>query len=70
MNIDHHVYFIAPYTPQELLQVTLSTAAKAYFLLLQRTAFLGYFDFIYCMPNAWLSVPFTFLGHYDPLVRL
>ncbi|KAJ6496631.1 ClpP/crotonase-like domain-containing protein [Mycena vitilis] len=25
-------------------------------------AFLGYFDFIYCMPNAWLSVPFTFLG--------
>ncbi|KAJ7156023.1 ClpP/crotonase-like domain-containing protein [Mycena crocata] len=25
-------------------------------------AFLGYFDFIYCMPNAWLCVPFTFLG--------
>jgi peroxisomal 3,2-trans-enoyl-CoA isomerase len=25
-------------------------------------AFLGHFDFIYCMPNAWLSVPFTFLG--------
>ncbi|EPQ58167.1 ClpP/crotonase [Gloeophyllum trabeum ATCC 11539] len=25
-------------------------------------AFLGYFDFIYCMPNAWLAVPFTFLG--------
>ncbi|KAJ7343534.1 ClpP/crotonase-like domain-containing protein [Mycena albidolilacea] len=25
-------------------------------------AFLGYFDFIYCMENAWLSVPFTFLG--------
>jgi len=25
-------------------------------------AFLGFFDFIYCMPNAWLSVPFTFLG--------
>nr|GAT58728.1 predicted protein [Mycena chlorophos] len=24
-------------------------------------AFLGYFDFIYCMPNAWLSVPFTFI---------
>ncbi|KAJ7273662.1 ClpP/crotonase-like domain-containing protein [Mycena haematopus] len=28
--------------------------------------FLGYFDFIYCMPNAWLSVPFTFLGNCDP----
>ena len=26
------------------------------------TAFLGLFDFIYCMPDAWLSVPFTFLG--------
>ncbi|KAJ7470715.1 ClpP/crotonase-like domain-containing protein [Mycena latifolia] len=25
-------------------------------------ALLGHFDFIYCMPNAWLSVPFTFLG--------
>ncbi|KAJ7063256.1 ClpP/crotonase-like domain-containing protein, partial [Mycena amicta] len=25
-------------------------------------AFLGYFDFIYCMNNVWLSVPFTFLG--------
>ncbi|KAJ6547513.1 ClpP/crotonase-like domain-containing protein [Mycena capillaripes] len=25
------------------------------------SAFLGYFDFIYCMSNAWLSVPFTFL---------
>ncbi|KAJ7740658.1 ClpP/crotonase-like domain-containing protein [Mycena maculata] len=25
-------------------------------------AFLGYFDFIYSMENAWLSVPFTFLG--------
>lgn len=25
-------------------------------------AFLGHFDFIYCVPNAWLSVPFTFLG--------
>ncbi|TDL27508.1 ClpP/crotonase [Rickenella mellea] len=25
-------------------------------------AFLGLFDFVYCMPNAWLSVPFTFLG--------
>ncbi|KAJ7632570.1 ClpP/crotonase-like domain-containing protein [Roridomyces roridus] len=25
-------------------------------------AFLGYFDFIYCMDNAWLCVPFTFLG--------
>jgi len=25
-------------------------------------AFLGHFDFIYCMPNAWLSLPFTFLG--------
>jgi len=25
-------------------------------------AFLGHFDFIYCMPNAWISVPFTFLG--------
>ncbi|THH32126.1 hypothetical protein EUX98_g2077 [Antrodiella citrinella] len=24
--------------------------------------FLGHFDFIYCMPNAWLCVPFTFLG--------
>jgi hypothetical protein len=28
-------------------------------------AFLGYFDFIYCMPNAWLSVPFTFLGPWN-----
>jgi len=26
------------------------------------SAFLGHFDFVYCMPNAWLSVPFTFLG--------
>lgn len=26
------------------------------------TAFLGYFDFIYALPNAWLAVPFTFLG--------
>ncbi|EMD38506.1 hypothetical protein CERSUDRAFT_82780 [Gelatoporia subvermispora B] len=25
-------------------------------------AFLGHFDFIYCMPEAWLSVPFTFIG--------
>ncbi|KAF9552353.1 ClpP/crotonase [Agrocybe pediades] len=25
-------------------------------------AFLGYFDFIYAMPNVWLAVPFTFLG--------
>ncbi|KAJ7709954.1 ClpP/crotonase-like domain-containing protein [Mycena rosella] len=25
-------------------------------------ALIGNFDFIYCMPNAWLSVPFTFLG--------
>ncbi|KAF8921353.1 ClpP/crotonase-like domain-containing protein [Mucidula mucida] len=25
-------------------------------------AFLGYFDLIYCLPDAWLSVPFTFLG--------
>ncbi|KAF9005607.1 ClpP/crotonase-like domain-containing protein [Cyathus striatus] len=25
-------------------------------------AFLGYFDFVYAMPNVWLSVPFTFLG--------
>ncbi|KAF9044280.1 ClpP/crotonase-like domain-containing protein [Panaeolus papilionaceus] len=26
------------------------------------TAFLGYFDFIYSLPHAWLAVPFTFLG--------
>ncbi|KZP24844.1 ClpP/crotonase [Athelia psychrophila] len=25
-------------------------------------AFLGYFDFIYAMPNVWLMTPFTFLG--------
>ncbi|KAJ7774774.1 ClpP/crotonase-like domain-containing protein [Mycena metata] len=25
-------------------------------------ALLGHFDFIYSMPNTWLSVPFTFLG--------
>ncbi|KAL0580236.1 hypothetical protein V5O48_001741 [Marasmius crinis-equi] len=25
-------------------------------------AFLGHFDFIYAVPEAWLSVPFTFLG--------
>ncbi|KAF5365605.1 hypothetical protein D9758_003318 [Tetrapyrgos nigripes] len=25
-------------------------------------AFLGYFDFIYCMPNCWLALPFPFLG--------
>ncbi|KAF8955031.1 ClpP/crotonase-like domain-containing protein [Flammula alnicola] len=25
-------------------------------------AFLGYFDFIYALPSAWLAVPFTFLG--------
>ncbi|PAV23243.1 crotonase [Pyrrhoderma noxium] len=26
------------------------------------SAFLGLFDFIYCMPDVWLSVPFSFLG--------
>jgi len=26
------------------------------------SAFLGHFDFIYCLPETWLSVPFTFLG--------
>ena len=26
------------------------------------SAFLGHFDFIYALPGAWLSVPFTFLG--------
>ncbi|KZT26247.1 ClpP crotonase [Neolentinus lepideus HHB14362 ss-1] len=25
-------------------------------------AFLGHCDFVYCMPNAWLAVPFTFMG--------
>lgn len=25
-------------------------------------AYLGHFDFIYCVPEAYLSVPFTFLG--------
>ncbi|EJD06026.1 ClpP/crotonase [Fomitiporia mediterranea MF3/22] len=25
-------------------------------------AFLGHFDFIYCMPDVWLSVPFSFVG--------
>ncbi|KAJ8078731.1 hypothetical protein PM082_013014 [Marasmius tenuissimus] len=25
-------------------------------------ALLGHFDFIYCVPEAWMSVPFTFLG--------
>jgi len=25
-------------------------------------AFLGQFDFIYTLPNAWLAVPFTFIG--------
>ncbi|KAJ4469487.1 ClpP/crotonase-like domain-containing protein [Lentinula edodes] len=25
-------------------------------------AFLGYFDFIFSVPDSWLSVPFTFLG--------
>ncbi|KXN82073.1 Enoyl-CoA delta isomerase 2, mitochondrial [Leucoagaricus sp. SymC.cos] len=25
-------------------------------------ALLGLFDFIYCMPNMWMSTPFTFLG--------
>ncbi|KAL5533313.1 hypothetical protein ACEPAF_5089 [Sanghuangporus sanghuang] len=25
-------------------------------------AFLGHFDFIYCVSDAWLSVPFSFLG--------
>ncbi|TFK54933.1 ClpP/crotonase [Heliocybe sulcata] len=25
-------------------------------------AFVGHCDFVYCMPNAWLAVPFTFLG--------
>jgi len=25
-------------------------------------AFLGHFDFIYSLPSAWLSVPFTFIG--------
>lgn len=26
------------------------------------TAFLGHFDFIYCTADAWLAVPFTFIG--------
>jgi len=26
------------------------------------SAFLGHFDFIYCLPETWLSVPFTFIG--------
>lgn len=26
------------------------------------SGFLGHFDFIYCMPGVWLSVPFAFLG--------
>lgn len=30
------------------------------------TAFLGHFDFIYALPNAWLSVPFAFLGKRKP----
>lgn len=25
-------------------------------------AYLGQFDFVYCVPEAYLSVPFTFLG--------
>ncbi|KAL4253841.1 Enoyl-CoA hydratase/isomerase and chromodomain-containing protein [Abortiporus biennis] len=25
-------------------------------------AYLGYFDFIYALPNAWISLPFSFLG--------
>ncbi|KAF8816467.1 ClpP/crotonase [Phlegmacium glaucopus] len=25
-------------------------------------AFLGYFDFIYALPNVWLAIPFTFLA--------
>ncbi|KAI0748019.1 ClpP/crotonase [Daedaleopsis nitida] len=25
-------------------------------------AFLGHFDFIYALPGAWISIPFTFLG--------
>ena len=29
-----------------------------------RAAFLGHFDFIYALPSAWLSVPFTFLGEH------
>ena len=33
------------------------------------TAFLGHFDFIYSLPNAWLSVPFTFLGRSRPQDR-
>jgi len=43
----HHFYFL------------LNTVG---YILGIAAAFLGHFDFIYCMPNAWLSVPFTFLG--------
>lgn len=32
------------------------------FLLIQKTAYLGHFDFIYTLPDVYLSVPFPFLG--------
>ena len=31
-------------------------------MLIRLAAFLGHFDFIYALPSAWLSVPFTLLG--------
>ena len=33
-------------------------------VLKSQSAFLGHFDFIYALPTAWLSVPFTFLGEH------
>lgn len=29
---------------------------------MRRSAYLGHFDFIYCMPNVYLSIPFPMLG--------
>ena len=47
---------------QELLQASLFVSVCYVGTECSHTAFLGHFDFIYCVESAWLSVPFSFLG--------
>ncbi len=49
---------------QVSLQVLRFTSNALKGVLKSQSAFLGHFDFIYALPGAWLSVPFTFLGRY------
>ncbi|KAI0831199.1 ClpP/crotonase [Trametes gibbosa] len=47
----------ALYTHSKILVAALNGPAMGI-----SAAFLGHFDFIYALPSAWLSIPFTFLG--------